>query len=128
MELSESSNMMETHFVYVTRGLSELNYLTDALAVSNKSLTRFPNSFGNLDLSAVILERTNEWSRAAEIRERQLKLEPRHPVIWLNYAIDLKQSGDLVKARSAYAKALQFKILAFDSNLSYLLSLEEDFK
>ena len=88
MELSESSNMMETHFVYVTRGLSELNYLTDALAVSNKSLTRFPNSFGNLDLSAVILERTNEWSRAAEIRERQLKLEPRHPLIWLNYAIE----------------------------------------
>jgi hypothetical protein len=128
MELSENSNMMETHFVYVTRGLSELNYLTDALAVSNKSLTRFPNSFGNLDLSAVILERTNEWSRAAEIRERQLNLEPRHPLIWLNYAIDLKQSGDLVKARSAYAKALQFKILAFDSNLSYLLSLEEDFK
>jgi hypothetical protein len=128
MELSESSNMMETHYIYVTRGLSELNYLSDALVVSNNSLTRFPNSFGNLDLSAVILERTNEWSRAAEIRERQLKLEPRHPVIWLNYAIDLKQSGDLVKARSAYAKALQFKILAFDSNLSYLLSLEEDFK
>lgn len=128
IKLSESPNMMETHFVYVTRGLSELNYLTDALAVSNKSLTTFPNSFGNLDLAAVILERTNEWSRAAEIRERQLKLEPHHPVIWLNYAIDLKQSGDLVKARSAYAKALQFKILAFDSNLSYLLSLEKDFK
>lgn len=128
MKLSESPNMMEAHFVYVTRELSELNYLTDALAVSNKSLTTFPNSFGNLDLAAVILERTNEWSRAAEIRERQLKLEPRHPLIWLNYAIDLKQSGDLVKARSAYAKALQFKILAFDSNLSYLLSLEKDFK
>jgi hypothetical protein len=55
-----------------------------------------------------------------EYRRQQVVVEPRHPMVWLNYAYDAKASGNVQETANAFNRALAFSQFLSDENYSML--------
>ena len=127
IETSKQKFMMESQYRFLAKALYESRYLSETLSIADIALKKYPNDFANLDLKANALENLNRRIEAKDIRYKQLTLEPNHPLIWLNYALNLKSDGENQKAKLAYTKALQLKELTTGQSLIELEKLRTYF-
>jgi tetratricopeptide (TPR) repeat protein len=127
IEVSKERYLMEAHFRYLAKALYDSRYLAESLQVVDSSLKKYPNDFSSLDLKASTLENLNRRKEAIEVRRKQIELEPNHPLIWLNLALDLKENGEAQKAKAAYIEARKLKKLTSGSSLIELEKLSSYF-
>ena len=92
------------------------------------ALEKYPNDFNLLDLSAGFREQRGQQVQAIPFRERQLRIEQRHPRIWLSYAYDLRAAGRLSEARAAFEKVKEFQVFLTQDIKDQIPQIEKDFE
>jgi hypothetical protein len=65
--------------------------------------------------------------QAIPFRERQLRIEQRHPRVWLSYAYDLRAAGRLSEARAAFEKMKEFQVFLTQDIRDQIPQIEKDF-
>lgn len=127
VDLSNQKSLMESHYRYLAKSLYETKNLREVVLVADNGLAKYPSDFSLLDLKASALESLLSRSEAVDVRLKQIQLEPNHPLIWLNYALDLKDAGNLSEAKLAYKRAYNLKQLTSGASLMELENLREYF-
>ena len=104
-----------------------MNVANELFEVLDTARKKFPNDFNILDLNAGYREQKGLQSEAIPFRESQLKIEPRHPRVWLSYAYDLKAVGRIDEARKAFSKVKEFDKFLSEDIKSQMSAIENDF-
>ena len=128
IKVAQSPTVLETEYWYLASELNRTNSISESFAVLELALTRYPNDFSLLDLSAGIREQRGQQVQAIPFRERQLKIEQRHPRIWLSYAYDLRAAGRLSEARAAFEKMKEFQVFLTQDIKDQIPQIEKDFE
>jgi hypothetical protein len=127
-KVAQSPSVLETEYWYLVSELNKTNSISDLFAILDLALTRYPNDFSLLDLSAGIREQRGQQVQAIPFRERQLRIEQRHPRIWLSYAYDLRAAGRLSEARAAFEKMKEFQVFLTQDIKDQIPQIEKDFE
>ena len=127
-KVAQSSSVLETEYWYLASELNKTNSISELFAILDLALTRYPNDFSLLDLSAGFREQRGQQVQAIPFRERQLRIEQRHPRIWLSYAYDLRAAGRLSEARAAFEKMKDFQVFLTQDIKDQIPQIEKDFE
>ena len=127
-KVAQSSSVLETEYWYLASELNKTNSISELFAILDLALTRYPNEFGLLDLNAGFREQRGQQVQAIPFRERQLRIEQRHPRIWLSYAYDLRAAGRLSEARAAFEKMKEFQVFLTQDIKDQIPQIEKDFE
>ena len=127
-KVAQSSSVLETEYWYLASELNKTNSISELFAILDLALTRYPNDFSLLDLSAGFREQRGQQVQAIPFRERQLRIEQRHPRIWLSYAYDLRAAGRLSEARAAFEKMKEFQVFLTQDIKDQIPQIEKDFE
>jgi len=126
-KVAQSPSVLEIEYWYLASELNKTNRFSELFAILDLSLTRYPNDFGLLDLSAGFREQRGQQVQAIPFRERQLRIEQRHPRVWLSYAYDLRAAGRLSEARAAFEKMKEFQVFLTQDIRDQIPQIEKDF-
>lgn len=126
-KVAQSPSVLEVEYWYLASELNKTNSISELFAILDLALTRYPNDFGLLDLSAGFREQRGQQVQAIPFRERQLRIEQRHPRIWLSYAYDLRAAGRLSEARAAFEKMKEFQVFLTQDIRDQIPQIEKDF-
>jgi len=126
-KVAHSPSVFEMEYWYLASELNKTNNASELFAILDLALTRYPNDFSLLDLSAGYREQRGQQVQAIPYRERQLRIEQRHPRIWLSYAYDLRAAGRLNEARSAFEKMIEFQVFLTQDIKDQIPQIEKDF-
>jgi Tfp pilus assembly protein PilF len=66
-----------------------------------------------------------KFTEAKDLRQRQLEIDPRHPLVRLYLARSLVELGETSRATIEVKKAREFESLLSTEGLNYLKSLEQ---
>ena len=127
-KVAQSPSVLETEYWYLASELNKTNSISELFAILDLALTRYPNDFSLLDLSAGFREQRGQQVQAIPFRERQLRIEQRHPRIWLSYAYDLRAAGRLSEARAAFEKMKEFQVFLTQDIKDQIPQIEKDFE
>ena len=127
-KVAQSPSVLETEYSYLASELNKTNSISELFAILDLALTRYPNDFSLLDLSAGFREQRGQQVQAIPFRERQLRIEQRHPRIWLSYAYDLRAAGRLSEARAAFEKMKEFQVFLTQDIKDQIPQIEKDFE
>jgi hypothetical protein len=127
-KVAQSPSVLETEYWYLASELNKTNSISELFAILDLALTRYPNDFGLLDLNAGFREQRGQQVQAIPFRERQLRIEQRHPRIWLSYAYDLRAAGRLSEARAAFEKMKEFQVFLTQDIRDQIPQIEKDFE
>lgn len=127
-KVAQSSSVLETEYWYLASELNKTNSISELFAILDLALTRYPNDFSLLDLNAGFREQRGQQVQAIPFRERQLRIEQRHPRIWLSYAYDLRAAGRLSEARAAFEKMKEFQVFLTQDIKDQIPQIEKDFE
>ena len=126
-KVAQSPSVLEVEYWYLASELNKTNSISELFAILDLALTRYPNDFGLLDLSAGFREQRGQQVQAIPFRERQLRIEQRHPRVWLSYAYDLRAAGRLSEARAAFEKMKEFQVFLTQDIRDQIPQIEKDF-
>jgi len=126
-KVAQSPSVLEIEYWYLASELNKTNSISELFAILDLALTRYPNDFGLLDLSAGFREQRGQQVQAIPFRERQLRIEQRHPRVWLSYAYDLRAAGRLSEARAAFEKMKEFQVFLTQDIRDQIPQIEKDF-
>ena len=127
-KVAQSPSVLETEYWYLASEVNKTNSISELFAILDLALTRYPNDFSLLDLSAGFREQRGQQVQAIPFRERQLRIEQRHPRIWLSYAYDLRAAGRLSEARAAFEKMKEFQVFLTQDIKDQIPQIEKDFE
>ena len=127
-KVAQSPSVLETEYWYLASELNKTNSISELFAILDLALIRYPNDFSLLDLSAGFREQRGQQVQAIPFRERQLRIEQRHPRIWLSYAYDLRAAGRLSEARAAFEKMKEFQVFLTQDIKDQIPQIEKDFE
>ena len=127
-KVAQSPSVLETEYSYLASELNKTNSISELFAILDLALIRYPNDFSLLDLSAGFREQRGQQVQAIPFRERQLRIEQRHPRIWLSYAYDLRAAGRLSEARAAFEKMKEFQVFLTQDIKDQIPQIEKDFE
>ena len=127
-KVAQSPSVLEAEYWYLASELNKTNSISELFAILDLALTRYPNDFSLLDLSAGFREQRGQQVQAIPFRERQLRIEQRHPRIWLSYAYDLRAAGRLSEARAAFEKMKEFQVFLTQDIKDQIPQIEKDFE
>jgi tetratricopeptide (TPR) repeat protein len=100
---------MEAHFRYAAIALINASLNEEAILLLKKGHAIYSKDYGILDGLASTLEKSGRQEEAIPYREKQVKLEARSPLVWMNLALDYNSVGRTMDARSALKEALKFQ-------------------
>ena len=100
---------MEAHFRYAAIALINASLNEEAILLLKKGHAIYSKDYGILDGLASTLEKSGRQEEAIPYREKQVKLEARSPLVWMNLALDYNSVGRTMDARSALIEALKFQ-------------------
>lgn len=109
LEIADKAFVMETHFRYAAAALKGTNLNDEAISLLIRGHSVYPKDYGILDGLASTLEKLNRREEAVFYREKQVKLEERSPLVWMNLALDYDVLGREIDARVALEQALKYK-------------------
>jgi len=127
-KVAQSPSVLETEYSYLASELNKTNSVSELFATLDLALTSYPNDFSLLDLSAGYREQRGQQVQAIPFRERQLRIEQRHPRIWLSYAYDLRAAGRLSEARAAFEKMKEFQVFLTQDIKDQIPQITKDFE
>jgi O-antigen ligase len=127
IKLSKSPFIMETQLWNLASELNKMNVATELFEVLKEANEKYSSDFNILDLNAGYREQRGLASEAISFREKQIRIEPRHPRVWLSYAYDLKISGRLEEAALAFANVKKYEEFLSDDIKNQLARIEQDF-
>ena len=115
--------LQEAQYRYIVDGIQATDTWNIALSSSQKALVKYPKDFLLLDRAAVLSEKLGNFELAESYRARQLKLDPRHSLVWLYYARAQYEQGKKSAALASIDQAQKFRILLDANGLAYLNTL-----
>ena len=127
-KISLLPSVLETEYWFLARELNNIQSDNELFFTLELALARYPKDFNLLDLSAAYREQRGQQVQAIPFRERQLRIEQRHPRIWLSYAYDLRAAGRLSEARAAFEKMNEFQVFLTQDIKDLIPQIEEDFE
>lgn len=127
-KVTDSPFILESEYWYLASELNKLGAGSESLLLLDSALARYPRDFNLLDLSAAFRELMGMRSEAIPFRELQLKIEPRHPRIWLSYGFNLLEAGELARAQQAFSKVIVNKVFLTQDVLDQLPEIAKQFQ
>ena len=127
-KLAQHPSVLEYEYWYLASELNKINSTNELFVTLDLALEKYPNDFNLLDLSAGFREQRGQQVQAIPFRERQLRIEQRHPRIWLSYAYDLRAAGRLSEARAAFEKVKEFQVFLTQDIKDQIPQIEKDFE
>ena len=127
-KLAQHPSVLEYEYWYLASELDKINSTNELFVTLDLALEKYPNDFNLLDLSAGFREQRGQQVQAIPFRERQLRIEQRHPRIWLSYAYDLRAAGRLSEARAAFEKVKEFQVFLTQDIKDQIPQIEKDFE
>jgi putative inorganic carbon (HCO3(-)) transporter len=109
LNLAKSNSLQESQYWYLANEALKINRVDIVDLSLERGVRKFPRDFNLLDFKAASLENSNRRKLATEIRRTQIGIEERHPMVWLNFAYDLLDSGKKEEARQAFSQVIRFK-------------------
>ncbi len=127
-KISQFPSVLETEYWFLARELEKSKSDNELFLMLELALAKYPKDFNLLDLSAAYREQRGQQVQAIPFRERQLRIEQRHPRIWLSYAYNLRAAGRLSEARAAFEKMKEFQVFLTQDIKDLIPQIEEDFE
>jgi hypothetical protein len=127
-KISQFPSVLETESWFLARELEKSKSDNELFLMLELALAKYPKDFNLLDLSAAYREQRGQQVQAIPFRERQLRIEQRHPRIWLSYAYNLRAAGRLSEARAAFEKMKEFQVFLTQDIKDLIPQIEEDFE
>jgi tetratricopeptide (TPR) repeat protein len=127
-KISQFPSVLETEYWFLARELEKSKSDNELFLMLELALAKYPKDFNLLDLSAAYREQRGQQVQAIPFRERQLRIEQRHPRIWLSYAYDLRAAGRLSEARAAFEKVKEFQVFLTQDIKDQIPQIEKDFE
>jgi hypothetical protein len=120
-----NGSLQEAQYRFVIQGIDETNTWPIALQAAEIGIKKYPRDFTLLDRAAVVAEKMGKFTEAKDLRQRQLEIDPRHPLVRLYLARSLVELGETSRATIEVKKAREFESLLSTEGLNYLKSLEQ---
>lgn len=105
------------HIFHLATTLMEIGRSQEALAWYERFATISPNSDAWNNLGVVLIN-MGRYADALAPLKRAVKLGRKQPLLWINYAVALENTGNLEEAEMALAKALALQPRLADAELN----------
>ena len=113
----------EGHYLYVAKGLIAINRHSEAIAVLESGLRRYPRDFVLLSLMSQEQIDFGSTNDAIKYLEKMTILDQRRAATWLNLAFMYSRNNDFALSRNAARRAYQFAEFLDENGKTALESL-----